>query len=359
VTDRPLTAVRPFAAPPVPPGPPRLAAWVGRFAVAFAAVTAASYVLVEALDLRFVQPFRCDHMNKVRYFQLEVRDPAVLYLGTSQMHMGVIPAVVEEAARARGKDIGQGYNLAVPGADLELSWIVARDTVTGRRVPRVLVVGVFPLIMAADRWSPASDYVAMYGNFADVWGHVQFGDLQPTALIPVAFRGVQNLVQLPLYHTKKPIDGFRWDRLQKGRGAWWLPEEEATAKAVARERWQQGLDGQGAAQTYHFRDDSRPARWLSSLRDLAKARGMRFAVVYPPQHPDYQRRTMTPGSEERFVAWIGDFCRRAGIAYHDLSAPAENPYEDYNDPLHLNARGAARFSRRLAEVVASAWEGQP
>ncbi len=343
------TVARPTpAAPAVRRGPTR---WFGRFAVAFVAVVAGTYWLVEALELRFCQPFRCDHMNKVLLFQREIRRPSVVYLGTSQMHMGVIPAVVEGEAARRGKTLAPSYNLAVPGADLELSWIVARDTLTGDRRPQLMVVGVFPLIMAADRPSPAAEYLCWYGNFGDIADHVAIGDVFPSALLTAPFRGLENLVQYPLFHAKKPIQGFRLDYLRRSQGACWLPEDAAKAPVVAAAEWQRELNNLGRPQELVFRDDSRSARLLCSFRDLARARDMKLVVVYPPQHPDYQRLSMSAACEFDFRWWIDDFCRRQGIAYRDLDDPELHDHADYHDSLHFNARGADHFSRRLADVI--------
>jgi hypothetical protein len=325
--------------------------WLSRFCIAFVAVVMSSYFLVEALELRFCQPFRCDHMNKVLFFQKEVRDPSVVFMGTSQMHMGVMPAIVELEAAKRGKPLGTTHNLSVPGADLELSWIVARDTLTGRRRPKVLVVGVFPLIMAADRRSPAAEYVTWYGSLSDVAGHVFQGDAPVSALLTTPFRGLQNLIQYPLFRSKKPILCFRWEYLRQCQGGWWLPEDVAKSSPVPHEEWERGLAHAGEAQNLVFRDDSRPAKLLLAFRDLASERGMKFHVVYPPQHPDFNRVTILPGCESNFHTWINDFCSRNGIAYHDLSDPEHHDNADYHDVLHLNARGAERFSRRLADML--------
>jgi hypothetical protein len=296
-------------------------------------------------------------MNKVLFFQKEVRDPSVVFLGTSQTHMGVMPAVVEQQAGGRGKSLGVTHNLSVPGADLELSWIVARDTLTGRRRPKVLVVGIFPLIMAADRPSPAAEYVTWYGSLGDIAGHVARGEAPVSALLTTPFRGLQNLIQYPLFRSKKPILSFRWEYLRRCQGGWWLPEDEATAHAPSPEDWQRGLAHAGGVQNLIFRDDSRPARLLVSFRNLARERGIALHIVCPPQHPDYHEATMAPGCEARFHAWIRDFCRRHAIDYWDLSHFEADARDNYHDVLHLNARGAAHFSRQLADrlVAKSEW----
>src|SRR4051812_34611602 len=50
----------------------RLMAWLAPFAISFTGVWLGSFILVEALDLRFCQPYRQEHMDKVRFFQTEV-----------------------------------------------------------------------------------------------------------------------------------------------------------------------------------------------------------------------------------------------------------------------------------------------
>src|SRR5688572_10517055 len=90
--------------------------WLVRFLLGAFFLWIGSYLLMEGLDLRFCQPLRMEHLRKVWHFQQEVPTVDVVYLGTSQVHYGVMPALVYQAAQERGIDLGRQFNLAVPGS---------------------------------------------------------------------------------------------------------------------------------------------------------------------------------------------------------------------------------------------------
>src|SRR5262249_47343409 len=122
--------------------------WGTSFVLSGLLTLTAAHLLVESCDLRFCQPFRHEHMAKVRFFQVEVPEVDVVYLGSSQVHLGVMPPVIAQMAAEHGVKLGPQYNLAVPGAELEVSYILARDTLKGPRTPRLLVLGLMPVLMA-------------------------------------------------------------------------------------------------------------------------------------------------------------------------------------------------------------------
>jgi hypothetical protein len=334
--------------------PARTRPWILSFLLSFVLTVVIAYVLMELLHLRFCQPFRMEHMRKVFFFQHEVRHPAVVYLGTSQIQYGVMPPVVESEAARQGQPVGKGYNLAVLGADFELSWILARVTLKGDQRPEVLVLGIWPLVMA-ENGSGQTDFVCAYGNLADVYRQVELGRVPPTDLVSTSFRGVANLLQYPFRSLRRPLAVYRDEHLKAGQGSWWLPDQVAGAFPLPADRWQAALDKLSGDRDLSFSDQTRPAWMLRSIRDVAREREIRLVVVTPPQHPDYPPCAYRSGSVERYQAWITDFCRREGIDYVDLDVPGIVDHEDFLDPLHLNARGADKFSRRLTEVVSKAY----
>jgi hypothetical protein len=325
--------------------------WPLRFLLGLVTTVAAAYAIMETFELRFCQPLRCPTMSKVWYFQREVSQPAVVFVGTSQIHYGIMPSVVAEAAESHGRPGLAGYNLGLPGADLEVSWIVTRDTVKGERRPDALVVGVWPLLMTAD--DPGHpDYISRYGHLGDVWGRVQAGELPATELASASFRGVETILQLPFLRTKKPIQPLRPDTLRRNHGGWWLPEDAQVAAAIPRPDWQAMLSRVGGQKPLRFADDSRPARLLRQFRDCARERGMRLIVVCPPQDHDYETLFYAPGQLAAYDEWMTSFCRREGIEYRDFRQSGEYGHADFADPVHLNAMGATKFSRRLGEYLA-------
>ncbi|HMP04189.1 MAG TPA: hypothetical protein PKD86_11390 [Gemmatales bacterium] len=345
----PLRVYVPSAASAEPATGPRARPLRYLAALAFGLVAAVvgSYVLVEALELRFVQPWRLDHHHKVRFFQVEVLDPAIVYLGTSQMLNGVMPAVVAEAAQTAGRPLANvGYNLAVPGAELEISWILARDLLHGVHRPRHLVLGVFPMILAGgQQWAP--DFYHRYATLGDVAARAWAGDVPWSQVASVGLRGVENLLQWPFYRFKKPIRDFNWTHLRASHGGTWLPSEAEREPELKDELWAkvQADIEQCDTRALTFHDATPAAELLRRFAALAREREMTLTLVYPPQ------RTGQPAFEGRCRTWLADFCARQGLTWIDLDVP-EFERADFTDPYHLNARGAAQFSRRLGARLA-------
>jgi hypothetical protein len=274
----------------------------------------------------------------------------VAYLGTSQIHYGVIPELVAQEATRCGRTLGPQFNLGIPGSEFEIGFILARDVLKGPQCPKLAIVGVMPLLVAAnDEGNP--DLVCRYGNLADIAARVETGEVPAPALAAATFRGVETLLQYPFYSLKKPVRQFRWEQLRQSHGGWWLPGDEASTRPVSKAQWKRFFAEYRKPKPLYFSDESRAARQLCRFRDLAEQRGMRLLVVYTPQHPELMTRKYEAGSEERYHAWMPDFCHRHQISYLDLSDPGQYTPDDFMDPMHVNARGAAKFTRRLAEVV--------
>jgi hypothetical protein len=256
---------------------------------------------------------------------------------------------VADLVRESGGRPLRAFNLALPGAPLDLTLIVARDVLHGRRQPKILVLGIMPRAFLEHRGEQESDLLFRYGNLSDITAAVQRGELSITDLAAAPFRGVENLLQATFQRLKKPIHAYRHDHLQKGMGGWWAPADSADAPIVPHDIWRTMLSKAGDAHPLCLRDDSRPADLLRAFRDLAQERSIQLILVQPPQHPDFHKRLFVPGDEESYQTWINGFCRREGITFWEMSGPEGYEHGDFADPVHLNARGADKFSRRLAE----------
>lgn len=336
---------------PLPSGTAHRSRTLGRsvaaFVLGFVLVIAGSHAATEEFGLRFCQPWRFDHMHKVWYFQRQVENPGIVYLGTSQIYDGVMPVIVERELAGHGVAVPPGYNLAVPGADLGMSWILARDLLQGKRKPRLVVLGVFPLVMAAGT-PGAPEFFTRYASLADIAERIGQGRLGSSAMATGALRGLENLLQWPVYTLKKPIRKYRGDFLAEGRGAAWLesdismstPPHPATWDEFARKR---KLD---LTTRLPFCDDSEPAELLRRFRRLAIERGFQLVILLPPQG------TEPDDLEKRFHLWMPAFCHAEGVLYWSMHDPAEYPRAEFQDPLHLNARGAAHFSKNLGQRLA-------
>ncbi len=319
-----------------------------RLAATFTFLLVGSYLFVEWAGLRFYQPWTMQMMHKVTYFQSNVIHPEVVYLGTSQVHNSVMPMVIDAEAKKLGFQIATQHNLAVPGADIEISWVLARDLLKGDRLPKVLVVGVFPLILSKEH--KGSEFFPRYGNLSDVADRVWHGEGALSDLGMVSRRGLENLLQLPFYRFRKVLPGYRWDFLEESQGGSWVPRMADQPASRTDQEWQQVLlnINRGDVNQMTFSNDTRPARILNKFRDLAKERGMVLLVILPPQ------RLKATQFYNRYDTWMTNFCQQEGIAYFNLNDEDAYDRDDFVDPYHLNVKGAEKFSRALTPYIIQA-----
>jgi hypothetical protein len=327
--------------------PPAPLPWFVRFLAGFVAMLVLAQVVNEGLGLRFCQPLHNEILHhKVAFFREEVRHPGVVFLGNSQVHYGVMPPLLAAPQ--------PGFNLALPGTGLETSWLLARDLVHGARKPEVLVLGVCPFMVAREN-SEVQCQFYRYGRVTDLPDYLAADPALPrSVLLSGCFRGVGNLFQYAIAAGRKPSRETKPEYLREGLGSYWLPSHVADAGKIKPAKWDKIEDFIKAA-VFTFGDDSRPAAVLRRFRDLARERGVRLVVVYPPQHQALEARLYPEGGEQRFRDWIEPFCRKEGITYLDAATGAAYGDADFEDPFHLNARGAARFSRELAAYL---WPGR-
>ncbi len=334
-------------APPLTTSDPSNRSW--RFVIAYAAglvgTVAVAYGLMEALELRFSQPFTFSQANRAYYYQAHVKHPDVVYLGSSRIALGVIPDVVAAELTARGAPIGRGYNLGILGGDLAIHRIVARDCLKGDRRPRLVVLGVSPFVVSEG--SQHLYHAHRYGNLADILDHVRAGWMGPLDLVSDSIRGVENLMQFPLRGVMKPDPRHRDKHLAQSHGGWWLPQEAEHAPAPGPAPFQQA-----PVDKFRFDDHTRPALALKQIQTLTRDRKMRLVVVQCPRHPQDPAGAAGAGVLDRYRQWIETFCRRRSIEYHGCDEQPSFKLDDFHDLNHLNAKGATTFSRWIAAVVA-------
>jgi hypothetical protein len=78
---------------------------------------------------------------------------------------------------------------------------------------------------------------------------------------------------------------------------------------------------------------------LPELRDLAQAYGVKIVLLVPPTlHADHSQEVKEMGDGVSVPVWV-------------LSPPGEFPRDDYRDGFHLNEKGSAIFTARLADQI--------
>ena len=114
------------------------------FQLWFAALFAAIIVYSETGTRRFCQPARFPGMSSAaRAYESRDHTGEVVFLGSSQMGIAIIPLAVEEGLAARGID-HEVYELWFPEAMAPTYYTVFRDLVVPNGRPRLVVIGLAP-----------------------------------------------------------------------------------------------------------------------------------------------------------------------------------------------------------------------
>jgi hypothetical protein len=268
----------------------------------------------------------------------------VLALGDSVVKFGFDPNAVE-------RRIGlKAYNLAVPGTPPPLTYAVFRRALDAGAKPKVLVVG--QMTLGGDPWAN----IAQFGEFIDLdeaWSLAWscrdprlFGALMAARAIPslryrYAIRAFARGDNLP------DPDGFlkTW---AAGRGAELrVPPPSSTVTA----RMEPTLETTLFAQPWPIH--AIYEQYLERLTRLAISRGITVFWLVPPLLPEAQAKRDALGLDALHTrnlraihSWM------PGVVVLD-ARHSGYPASDFFDSIHLNARGAARLSVEIADVIAS------
>lgn len=286
------------------------------------------------LAARVLTPKRHDYGAVWGMYQEEPKDSLdVLVLGSSLAYCDVIPSVLyEEAGLA-------SFVMAGPQQTLPVTYYYLRQALRTQSPQTVLLEVTGAYFDPDNRHLKANLALMPYGP--DRW----LATLSET-------RGTQRLGLLfPLYAYHD-----RWDE---------LTQEDLT----------QGLFGQGTDPLagYTFLDEATPIQGLSvredldgdpehfaramdylgRIRDLCADRDVRLVCFLSPapQRMDGEKRERLAAALEDMGLSLWDLNDRFDDFGFDLS-------QDFYDPRHLNYRGAEKFSRGLAGLLAE-WGAAP
>ncbi len=252
--------------------------------------------------------------------------PEILFLGDSTMSRDLRPSLIAPRAQNLARSGLQGVEL--PELDLKLGQL-------GISHPRLIVLSMLP-----EQFRPTESDLAFLDSPRPSPGDVLRSYYDRLNLSQIAFFPGTRVVKYHLDALVARQDRDRSFRIDSD-GALLYGHSAQNPGAPPK------LPGFMASQPGYL-DAARLAPLETFVRHW-EARGTRVVYLVLPLHPE-----LAPAYEARFAPDLAFYRAQVERIFHgrvlDLSTPL--PAADYYDATHLNADGAAAFSRRVAERLA-------
>jgi hypothetical protein len=273
----------------------------------------------------------------------------VLVVGDSLAKHGLIPRVIESATGRRA------YNLAAAAAPAPLTYFLLRRAVDAGARPEALVVEFKPSVLAGGPRFRVRDWpeVLNPSEMAELALASRSGEFTAELILGAL---------LPSFRARHDVRDALASAL---RGE---PARLVALNAICRRNWEvnaganvatprPGFDGAVTERehrellSHRFGVHRVNAVYVRRTLDLAAATGARTYLLIPPFSPALADRRGRTGAEAGYT----DFVRSLRERYPELTVlDARNsgyPASAFNDPTHLDRRGATTLSANVAAVV--------
>jgi hypothetical protein len=300
-------------------------------------------------DLEFRAPIEWDWVVAEKLAVEAGKSADVLILGDSLVKEGLIPRVLEQRTGLRVR------NLAVSAGSPPLAFALLRRAIESGARPDLVVVEMEPHLLEHGK-----DYLRQHGAYV----------LEPREIAELAWRrrdgdllaslGLERL--LPSVRAREEVRAHTVARVrgEASRNVVLCPpmilnwRQNGGALVVPGD---QRFDGK-LNDLHHlwfpqaFRPDLVALDYADKTFRLLRERGIRACMLIPPLSRAATDRRRAEGIEAAHRRWIrGLAARHEGLAVLDATA-LDLPDDHFHDPFHLNERGAAELSARVAEVLA-------
>lgn len=275
-----------------------------------------------------VDPVALEWRYAAKGLQGRGKTAEVLCLGDSLIKFAVAAPVLAERNGCRAS------NHAVPAAPALASHLALRAALDAGARPRVVVVSYAPFLLMPGFQLNRSFLPEVVG---------------PGTCLDLAWTGANPELAGALLLARLVPSIRHRDRLRRGAGR--LVGEHAPRPRTRRpDLWLPGGDESVFDQFYptDWRAAPEHERQIDRLATLAAAHGAAVLWVMPPIGPPTRQEWDALGLSARYAAFAASVqARHANLTIIDARALPTAP-EDRLDPLHLNRRGAAAFTARLA-----------
>ena len=274
----------------------------------------------------------------------------VLFLGDSQVKLGLVPSVVQRASGL------SAYNLAAPRASAPATFFLLRHALEQGARPRAIVVDFAPSILAAgpqrlgDYWAEVADA----RDLVDLVGVARRADWLPEAVTKWPFPSARHRAEL-----RDGIVSALAGREDPG---------EVTNRACLR-NWRLNDGSNVSPENPSYRDELNDQEhkflfspnwpcdrvnrvFVERLLRLAEAEKIRVYWLLAPTSPALQARRDRSGAEAAFERVVRSIVAgHPGVTILDARRSGF-PSRSFVDPTHLSGRGAAVLSRAVGDELA-------
>lgn len=255
----------------------------------------------------------------------------LIAMGNSQINVGFDAALFREWSGL------ESFNFALDGADVIAQATYLREIVVPSFRPTRVLWGISPRDLNAN-----PDYREHTNH-----DRILEGIALRTAALPQGWRVIPLVKDLLPFHRRSWTDwcAFFWHRIGGGR----RPLDDRGFRA--RTGHYQPEPFRQASSGFYYEAIFSP-EWLATLEETfeeLRERGVDLRVVTAPVHHN-TLGMFDPVKLDQAIRHIGVIADHEGIPYRNWMEHAE--FADaalYHDAIHLNTRGAERFTRMLAE----------
>lgn len=311
------------------------------------------------------------------------RAPDVLFLGSSRTLYSADAHQVDDAMRALGHPT-LSCNLGRMGASFANDYYTFKRLVEDGYTPKLLVENLWENNLNINAHPPED---VQGTNLAQEMRLADVSDLPDLR----AHFGTEGLPSLPDFVADKalPLYGERIGLLRTLCGSQttgpcaantnqWDPQTLAVYRRADDRGWTAmagyslaNVPAQQLATQYRtlyasilpgtkgFRIGGQQPDYLARMIALARAHGVRVALVVSPVTPIYLKFFDHPSDWQTIIAYWRTFAKAHGVPFFDQSLAPGYSLADFQDPHHLTASGAVKFSTWMARAIVAPALGTP
>jgi len=322
------------------------------FLVAFLAMDFA----LDGIHLPHVYGSRNMARWKWEMYEHTSRTPDVVFVGCSYEWCGISPRVIDaEVRQSIGRD-PHSLNLSASASSSLTQFFIARRMVDSGRWPKLVYLGVSPAMLNASSRNWLINGIRALGTPRDVplvWHSIPevFLEGVRTAMFrsyrdwdDIRMMAGRFLLAAPLNPTAKLRDH------DDGWGEW--IGDDRHPKDLAGSSSANEIDEESSLVVADYRPNSVNALALRETIALLRHHGIEVRLLEMPLAPNRTSSEDHPDSNAAYRNLIDPLARELDVPI--VSAPGDFSIIEFFDPVHLNAAGAKRYSKWLADDVADA-----
>lgn len=305
-----------------------------------------------ALGLSFWQPANTFVLN-LYVFQQQSEPPDVVLLGSSRVHTGFLPTVMEkEIYRKTGKQVDV-FNLAQSGGGIKTNHLVLRDVLKGEKTPRIILLEAMEFNSVFHDNVYFEYFAAQRDILLSVNKSILVEGIRPR--VRGFVRDASNLLRLVTENPMCREYRRQLDIVKSHKGAIPMPVVHDKSKMTQEELDVVNRLSNAAGHYVNWvKSDVEPPavdKYWEKFIYLCEKRNIRLIILTVPTRPGL---VDVPDNADhaRLFRYFEQADRRRNVRFVVLDEQKLNlTKEDFWDFNHLNSKGAEIVSRYIAEEI--------